>query len=81
VLDPLFPSPDMTSNKKLLVNELPMEIKYNLIFDEEIDGPEVREIYEKHNKNNKSFYMLDHNDQDEDQIQSDEEESVYEDDD
>ena len=70
----------MNSNKKLLVNELPMEIKYSLIFDEEIDGPQVRELYEKHNKNNKSFYMLDHND-DENQIQSDEEESCYEDDD
>ena len=80
-MDPLFPSPDMQSNKKLLVNELPLEIKYNLIFDEEIDGPEIRELYEKYNIDNKTFYMLDHNDKNEDKIESDAEESVYEDDD
>lgn len=45
VLDPLFPSPDLTSNKKILVNELPHEIKYSLIFDEEIDGPEVKDLF------------------------------------
>ena len=71
----------MQSNKKLLVNELPLEIKYNLIFDEEIDGPEIRELYEKYNIDNKTFYMLDHNDKNEDKIESDAEESVYEDDD
>ena len=60
MLDPLFPSPDLTSAKKLLVNELPHEIKYSLIFDEEIDGPEIKDLYINHNINNKSFYMLDH---------------------
>tara|TARA_B110000285_G_C14548448_1_gene348090 strand:+ start:230 stop:379 length:150 start_codon:yes stop_codon:yes gene_type:complete len=49
----------MSTNKKLLVNELPLEIKYSLIFDEEIDAPEVRELYEKYNIDNKTFYMLD----------------------
>lgn len=52
-MDPLFPSPDLTSNKKLLVNELPHEIKYSLIFDEDIDGEEIKEIHKAYNKNNK----------------------------
>jgi len=60
---------------------LPLELKYSLIFDEEIDGPEVREIYEKYNIENKTFYMLDAGEKDEDKIESDAEESVYEDDD
>ena len=42
VLDPLFPSPDLTTNRKLSINELPQELKYTLIFDEETDGPTVR---------------------------------------
>jgi len=58
-----------------------MEIKYNLIFDEEVDGPEVRDLYEKYNIGNKTFYMLDANDNNEDKIESDAEESVNEDDD
>lgn len=71
----------MQSNKKLLVNELPLEIKYTLIFDEEADAPVVRELYEKYNIDNKTFYMLDQNEKNEDKIESDPEESVYEDDD
>ena len=58
---------------------MPLELKYSLIFDEEIDGPEVREIYEKYNIENKTFYMLDAGEKDEDKIESDAEESVYED--
>ena len=34
VLDPIFPSPTLNSNKKIFINELPHEIKYSLIFDE-----------------------------------------------
>jgi hypothetical protein len=34
VLDPIFPSPNLNSNKKIFINELPHEIKYRLIFDE-----------------------------------------------
>lgn len=44
VLDPIFPSPDLTTNRKLLINELPQELKYILIFDEDIDGPELKKI-------------------------------------
>lgn len=49
VLDPLFPSPDLSTNRKLMINELPQEIKYSLIFDEEIDGPKVKEVYDLFN--------------------------------
>ena len=52
-----------------------------MIFDEEVDAPEVRELYEKYNIDNKTFYMLDQGEKDEDKIESDPEESVYEDDD
>mmetsp|Transcript_24239 Transcript_24239/g.37369 ORF Transcript_24239/g.37369 Transcript_24239/m.37369 type:complete len:119 (+) Transcript_24239:2633-2989(+) len=45
-LDPLFPSPDLTTNRKLQVNELPQEIKYTLIFDEETDGPEIKDMFD-----------------------------------
>jgi len=38
VLDPIFPCPDLTQTKKQQVNQLPIEIKYSLIFDERVDG-------------------------------------------
>lgn len=41
VLDPLFPTPDLTSVKKVQVNEIPNQLKYTLIFDEDIDGPQL----------------------------------------
>lgn len=44
VLDPIFPSPDLSSNRKLLINELPQEIKYQLIFDEDIEGPALKRM-------------------------------------
>lgn len=44
VLDPIFPSPDLSSNRKLLINELPQEIKYQLIFDEDIEGPALKKM-------------------------------------
>ena len=47
VLDPIFPSPDLSSNRKLLINELPQEIKYQLIFDEEIEGPGLKKIFDE----------------------------------
>lgn len=47
VLDPIFPSPDLSSNRKLLINELPQEIKYQLIFDEEIEGPALKKMFDE----------------------------------
>ena len=40
VLDPLFTIHDNTSARKNLINELPTEIKYQLIFDEYVDLPD-----------------------------------------
>ena len=47
VLDPIFPSPDLSSNRKLLINELPQEIKYQLIFDEDIEGPALKKMFDE----------------------------------
>ena len=45
VLDPIFPSPSLSS-KKIFINELPHEIKYNLIFDEKLEVEKIRKQYE-----------------------------------
>lgn len=37
-LDPFFPSPDMSANRKFQLNELPQEVKFSLVFDEDIEG-------------------------------------------
>ena len=42
VLDPLFPSPDLSHNRKFQLNELPQEVKYQLVFDELVDGEYIR---------------------------------------
>jgi hypothetical protein len=52
VLDPIFPSPDLSTNRKQFVNEIPQEIKYSLIFDEETDGPEVRQLLDAYYQQN-----------------------------
>lgn len=44
-LDPFFPSPDLSHNRKFQLNELPQEVKFQLCFDEEIDGPELRKQF------------------------------------
>ena len=80
-LDPLFPSPDLTTNRKIAVNELPQEIKYTLIFDEDIDGPEVFEIFSRHyEKQAKSKGGASASDKKQEEIQSDEEEELEDDD-
>lgn len=44
-VDPIFPPPEHFSQRKQVVNELCPENKFELIFDERIDGPELTEIY------------------------------------
>lgn len=44
-VDPLFPPPEHFSQRKTVVNELCPENKFELIFDERIDGPELIEIF------------------------------------
>ena len=49
-VDPIFPPPEHFSQRKQVVNELCPENKFELIFDEKIDGPELIEIFrEKEN--------------------------------
>ena len=47
VLDPIFPSPDLSSNKKYSINEIPQEIKFTLVFDEGVDGPDLKKLQTK----------------------------------
>ena len=54
MLDPIFPSPDLNSNRKLLINELPQEIKYTLIFDEEIDSPPLKKLFDEYHEKHSS---------------------------
>lgn len=44
-VDPIFPPPEHFSQRKHVVNELCPENKFELIFDERIDGPELVELY------------------------------------
>ena len=41
VLDPIFPSPDLSSNRKYSINEIPQELKYTLVYDAKVDGAEL----------------------------------------
>lgn len=47
VLDPLFPSPDLSHNRKFQLNELPQEVKFQLVFDEDTEGEQIRETFNK----------------------------------
>lgn len=53
VLDPIFPSPDYSSNRKYSINDIPQEIKFRLIFDELIEGSELN--------NKKRYYQSQNN--------------------
>jgi len=44
-VDPIFPPPVSFSQRKNVVNELCPENKFELVFDEKIDGPELTEIF------------------------------------
>jgi hypothetical protein len=44
-VDPIFPPPVSFSQRKNVVHELCPENKFELIFDERIDGPELTEIF------------------------------------
>lgn len=44
VVDPLFPPPDNFSQRKQVVSELCPENKFELVFDERVDGPHLAEI-------------------------------------
>ena len=44
-VDPIFPPPEPFSQRKHVVNELCPENKFELIFDEKVDGPGLIEIF------------------------------------
>ena len=44
-LDPIFPSPDLGHNRKCAINEIPQEIKFTLVFDEDLDRPALDELF------------------------------------
>ena len=47
VLDPMFPSPDLSQYRKCQLNELPQEIKFTLCFDEDVEGEFLKEKLDK----------------------------------
>ena len=44
-VDPIFPPPSGFSQRKNVITELCPENKFELVFDERIDGPELTEIF------------------------------------
>jgi hypothetical protein len=48
-IDPLFPAPDNWSQKKCVVNDICPENKFELIFDEKIDGSYLTELMKEKN--------------------------------
>lgn len=44
MLDPLFPAPDLSHNRKFQLNELPQEVKFHLVFDEDVEGEKLRKM-------------------------------------
>lgn len=51
VLDPIFHQPEQGHNRKYAINEIPQELKFTLVFDEDIDKLELQKIYAKTNQN------------------------------
>lgn len=48
-IDPLFPPPENFSQKKCIVNDICPENKFELVFDEKIDGPYLTELMKEKN--------------------------------
>lgn len=49
-LDPVFMPPDNFSFKKAAIGEIAYENKFNLVFDEKVDGPHLQEVLKDKNK-------------------------------
>ena len=57
-IDPLFPPPENFSQKKCIVNDICPDNKYELVFDEKVDGPYLNELMkEKNNIISKSLMV------------------------
>ena len=48
-VDPLFPPPENYSLKKSVVNDITPENKFQMIFDERVDGEELEELMKEKN--------------------------------
>ena len=49
VVDPLYPPPENWSQKKCVVNDICPDNKFELVFDEKVDGPYLRELMKEKN--------------------------------
>lgn len=49
VVDPLFPPPENFSQKKSMVNDICPDNKYELVFDEKVDGPVLTDLMKEKN--------------------------------
>ena len=58
VVDPMFPPPDNWSQKKCVVNDICPENKFELIFDEKIDGPVINDLMKEKNNIISNFHLL-----------------------
>ena len=58
-VDPLFPAPENWSQKKCVVNDICPENKFELIFDDKVDGPYLTELMKE--KNNIISKYITHN--------------------
>jgi Tubulin-tyrosine ligase family len=47
LVDPMFPPPEGFSQKKQVVQELTPECKFQLIFDERLDAPQLLEVFKQ----------------------------------
>lgn len=48
-VDPLFPPPENFSQKKCIVNDICPDNKYELVFDEKVDGQYLNELMKEKN--------------------------------
>jgi hypothetical protein len=44
-VDPLFPPPENFSQRKTVITELCPENKFEMVFDEAVDGPQLTELF------------------------------------
>ena len=56
VVDPLFPPPENFSQKKCIVNDICPDNKFELVFDEKIDGPYLNDLMKEKNNIISKFY-------------------------
>jgi len=56
-VDPMFPPPPEFSNKKVAADILPI-MKFELVFDQRIDGPEIDKLYTTNHLSNESKRLL-----------------------